>query len=388
MRNRFWKQRYLGKGAKMKRFLVIILAATMVVSLILMGCAAPATPPAPKPAATPTPAAHPEVKLDIWAGPFGGTPYVTGFAFMDILNKTHPWLRGSIIESKGGWDNALNSDKDKAKMPYVFVSAVGYDILDGIVNGAKTWTDAGRTPGLPGDRLVIATAVVSAQLVVTFDPKLKSGKDLIGKKVAGWTRGSGAYGMLAQMFDQWGITEKDLRSYDGMELKAKNDALSDGLVDAIQLSEPFVPDKPNLMTSSLSELLTNQKPLYYIPIAREEAQTAEAQYKAQKKYFAPWMELPAGHFVKSWPKGGTTFAIQTMWVYKEMPEEIQYEIAKTLIEKSDDIAAYGGAAISMLPSVLVGAMPVTSESQIAPGALKYYKEKGLLTKYPPPFIKK
>jgi len=52
-------------------------------------------------------------------------------------------------------------------------------------------------------------------------------------------RGSGAYVCCADVRPV-GYYRKDLKSYDGMELKAKNDALSDGLVDAIQLSEPFV----------------------------------------------------------------------------------------------------------------------------------------------------
>jgi TRAP transporter TAXI family solute receptor len=375
----------------MKKFLVAAIVVMMVSALILGGCT-PSTPPASKPPATTTPttpATHPEVKLEIWGGPFGGTPYVTGFALMDTLNKTHPWLHGSIIESKGGWDNALNSDKDKAKIPYVLNAPSDYGIIRGTMDPvAKTWTDGGRVAGKPGDRLVLCTAAVTAQLVVTFDPNIKAGKDLAGKKMAGWTRGSGAYTTLAQMFAEWGITEKDLKTYDGMELKAKNDALSDGLVDAIHLSEPFVPDKPTMMSASLSELLTNPKTLYYIPVTKAEAAVGEAIYKANKEYFTPRMDIPAGHYSKNWPAGGANMVFQTAWVYKEMPEEIQYELAKALIEKSADIAGHGGAAISMIPSVLVGGMPITSESEMAPGALKYYKESGVWAKYTPPFLKK
>lgn len=143
-----------------------------------------------------------------------------------------------------------------------------------------------------------------------------------------------------------------------------------------------------MMSASLSELLTNPKPLYYIPVTKEEAAAGEAVYKANKEYFTPRMDIPAGYYSKNWPAGGANMVFQTMWVYKEMPEEIQYEIAKTLIEKSADIAAHGGAAISMIPSVLVGGMPITSESEMAPGALKYYKESGIWAKYPPLLIKK
>lgn len=377
----------------MRRLLIITLLVVMVGALALSGCAAPAPTPTPKPSPTPAPAPtpHPEVKMDIWGGPFGGTLYVTGFAFMDTLNKTHPWLRGSIIETKGGWDNVLNSDKDKAKMANSMITS-DYPTLPDIINGAaKTWNDAGRTPAKPGDRLVICAMATAAQLMVTFDPNIKSGKDVIGKRVAGWTRGSGAYSTLqATLFAEWGITEKDLKSYDGMELKAKTDALSDGLVDAIHLSEPFVLDKPTLTSPNLAELLTSPKPLYNIPVTKQEADAFVAKMKASgdKSFLVPWKVLPAGHYSKNWPQGGTNIQYQIFWCYKELPEEIQYEIAKTLIEKSDDIAAHGGAAALMVPSVLVGALPVASEAEVAPGALKYYKEKGIWTKYPPDFLKK
>lgn len=369
----------------MKRFLIITLVIGMISAFVLSGCAQPA--PSPKPTPAPAPAPHAKVKLDIWGGPFGGTLYVTGFAFMDTLNKTHPWLSGSIIESKGGWDNTLNSDKDKAKMPYALVTS-DYGTLPDIIAGvAKPWSDAGNSPARPGDRLVIALIANSAQLVVTFDPNIKSGKDLIGKKVAGWTRGSGAYTTLGQVLEQWGITEKDFKSYDGMELKARNDALSDGLVDAIHLSEPFILGKPDVMSSSLGELITNPKQLYSVPVTKQEADAVAAKYKELKKFFFPWREIPAGHYYKKWPAQGANFVPMAMWVYKEMPEEIQYEIAKTLIEQSDAIAAHGGQAAVMVPSVLVGSLPIESESQVAPGALKYYKEKGIWDKYRPASLK-
>lgn len=374
----------------MRKLLIVALLVVMIGALILSGCAAPAPAPktTPTPTPTPAPAKHPEVKMDIWGGPFGGTLYVTGFAFMDTLNKTHPWLRGSIIESKGGWDNTLNSDKDKAKMSTALITSDCATIPDIIAGSAKTWNDSGRAPAKPGDRLLICAMANAAQLVVTFDPTIKRGKDLVGKKLAGWTRGSGAYSTLQILFEEWGITEKDLKSYDGMELKAKNDALSDGLVDAIHLSEPFMSDKPDLASSSLAELLAKPKQLSYVPITKEEAAVTAAKYKAKKQFFFPWKEIPAGHFNKNWPAiGGTNFVVQVFWVYKEMPEEIQYEIAKTLIEQSKDIAAHGGAAALMVPSVLVGAMTCESEAEVAPGALKYYKETGLWTKYRPSTLK-
>lgn len=373
----------------MKRFLIIVLAILIVGALIVGGCAAPASPTTqPAPAAKPAATTHAPVKLDVWGGAFGGTIYVTGFAFMDSLNKSnHPWLSGSIIETKGSWDNVLNSDKDKAKMPYAVITS-DYGTLPNIQNGvAKTWKDAGRSNAVHGDRLVVAAISNSAQIFVTLNPDIKRGKDLAGKRVAGWTRGSGAYPNMVVMFEEWGITEKDLKSYDGMELKAKVDALRDGLVDAVMMAEPFIAEQPNLMSANMSELVANPKPLYFVPVLKEEYDSIAPKYKARNEYLMPWKEIPAGHWVKNWSKWGANFVTQVFWVYKEMPEDIQYEIAKVLIEKSDDIAAHGGQAGVLIPSAMVGNLPITSEAEMAPGALKYYKEKGLWTKYKPALLK-
>jgi len=301
------------------------------------------------------------------------------------MNKTHPWLRGSIIESKGTWDNQLHSGEDPAKRPYAICATDYASIPDTISGVAEAWE--GNDPIPEGDRLVIAAVGNAAQLVVTFDQDLKSGQDLVGKRMAGWTRGSGAYTTLDLMFEEWGFKYEDLKSYDGMDTKAKNDALRDGLVDAIHLSEPFIPDKPDVKSANLAELESNPKPLSYIPVTEEEAAPIAAEYKARGQFFMPLKEIPAGHFIETWPAGHTNFVVFVFWVYKEMPEEIQYEIAKTLVEESEMIAAHGAQASLLVPSVLVGALPVEKESDVAPGALRYYQEAGLLDKYMPDFYK-
>ena len=317
--------------------------------------------------------------LNFWAGPFGGTPYVALFAMMDTMNKTHPWLKGAIIESEGSWDNALHSGKDAAKRPYVVtVNDLGTFTMS---QTGKAKQMKGQKPIPKGERKIIGAHMHSANIVVTTNPGIKTGQDLKGRKMAGWTTGSGAWTTLEMMFKMWKIKFSDLRSYDGLQPKASADALRDGLVDAIHLSEPFDPENPNLMTGSFSELIASGKPLYHIPMSKEDYDPIAAQYLAGGDYPHLWKKLPAGHWVKSWPSAGINVVVGVIFVWKEMPEEIQYELAKNLIEQNKMVIGHGGQAGLLTPAVLIGGIPDGFDENMAPGALRYYKEKGLWQKY-------
>jgi TRAP transporter TAXI family solute receptor len=324
-------------------------------------------------------AAPKKVMLDFWAGPFGGTPYTVLFAIMDTMNKTHPRYRGSIKETEGSWDNALHAGENKVRRPFV-VTHNDYNTFLASMSGADRRMK-GRKLIPKGDRLVFGTSMHSGQLLVTFDSKIKTGKDLKGKRLAGWTAGSGAWPTLEMLFKMWGTSFDDLKSYDGMSTKAKVNALKDGLVDVIHLSEPFVPGKPNAMSANLAELLADPRPLYYIPLSKRLYDPVAAEYKAEGRSPFLWKKLPAGHWNKDWPAGGMNVVVAVLYVYKEASEELQYELAKLLIEKNDQIVGHGAQASLLIPSILLGGLPIESEDQMAPGALKYYKESGVWNKY-------
>jgi TRAP-type uncharacterized transport system substrate-binding protein len=295
------------------------------------------------------------------------------------MNKTHPWLKGSITETEGSWDNALHAGENKAKRPFV-VSHNDYNVFLCAMSGADRRMK-GRKLTKKGEKLVFGTSMHSAQLLVTFNPNIKTGKDLKGKRVAGWTAGSGAWPTLEMHFKMWGIGFKDLKSYDGMSTKAKVNALKDGLVDVIHLSEPFVPGKPDVMSANLAELKADPRPLYRIPLSKENYDPVAAEYKAKGRSPFLWTMLPAGHFYKDWAAGGVNVVVAVLYVFKESSEEIQYELAKLLIEKNDQIVGHGAQASLLIPPILIGGLPIESEDAMAPGALKYYKESGVWKKY-------
>lgn len=365
----------------MKRFLTLASLLVIVTVLIFSGCAQPAPAPAPAPKTTPTPAPakHAEVSLTFWAGPFGGTPYVCQFALMDTLNKKHPWLRGTIIETKGSWDNHLQSGKDPAKRPVSVAHGDVYSFYESTTGVAPQMKDV--KPFAKGERLIIGTNANSAQILVTQNASIKTDNDVKGTKMAGWTAGAGGWNDLEYLLKVMNIAWKDLKSYDGMAPDAKTAALKDGLIDIAHLSEPYVIGKPEFMSANLADLSSQPKPLYRIPCDKAAGDKVAAADQAVGKAPRIVEVIPAGHWAKAFVAGGALVVPMVYYVWKEVPEEIQYELARSIIEYNDTLTAHGGQAEIIVPNLLVGGVPTWLRDQMAPGAMKYYKEKGLIDKY-------
>ena len=57
-------------------------------------------------AALPASAADKKVyRVEARTTTFGGSSYILGFAFCDLLNKNSSWVRGSVLESTGSAEN-------------------------------------------------------------------------------------------------------------------------------------------------------------------------------------------------------------------------------------------------------------------------------------------
>lgn len=374
---------------------LFFLFCTILLSLVTLftACSTPSAPPPATKSPTasaviPTPTSvskttqHEEVKLEMWSGPNGGNPYIAFFAISDVLNKTHPWIRASIMETQGAWDNYLHAGEKKENRNKTLLSVSNDVYASSFLTGTEEMK--GRQPPKKGDMLLIGSCNASCNLFVTYDPNIKKGIDLKGKRLSGFTKGSGAYNQMLKIFPCFGIKLEDLAKYDGLTPEAATAALSDGLADVNLRPEPFVPGKPDVMTGVLAQLLAAPKPLYNIWLPKEDYDKENA-IKPITAF--TWNQLPPGHYGKNWTGGGFAMGISVaLWCFSELSQDIQYELAKTLIEKTDMLASYGGAGASLLPAQIVGNIGktgITSEDEIAPGALKYYKESGLWAKYSP-----
>ena len=71
----------------------------------------------------PVPARSEQTKIDILSSKLGGPSYVLSFALADIINKTHPSLRATGIETNGAtWNLRLMIEESKRRKSSIFFS--------------------------------------------------------------------------------------------------------------------------------------------------------------------------------------------------------------------------------------------------------------------------
>ncbi len=200
------------------------------------------------------------------------------------------------------------------------------------------------------------------QLVVAKNSPIKSIKDLKGKKVSLGPAGGGAITVFMQVIQSYGFTEKEFKPvFTSYEQSA--DALADGNLDAI-LVHASAP------TAALIQLAATKKPIRYLSIDDKTMQ------QLMKKY--PYM-IPitlAKETYKADEPIKTFYTANIAVVRKELGTDLVYRITRGLFENIETIRASHPSVKDFDLASAVQGMPIPYH----PGALKYFKEKGLVIK--------
>ncbi len=185
--------------------------------------------------------------------------------------------------------------------------------------------------------------------------------DLIGKKVAMGPAGGGAIDMARVVWGAYGFSVDDVKatyiSYaDGVS------ALKDGKVDAV-LVQSAAP------ASAIQELCaTNASDVVIVSVDEGIAK----EINASSPFYA-YKTLPKNVY------GVNTDSIvmyQTIMLVcnKSMSEEMAYNITKACVQNYKDIATAQPTAKNFSPASAALTAPIDSH----PGAIKYFKEAGLI----------
>ena len=347
----------------------IVLAVLLVLSLALasFGCAkpAPAPAPAPKPAPAPAPAPkpHEEVDIEVRSSKFGSAAYAMSVGLAEIVTKNHPWLRAEGVETFGSEDNIKTIGK----------SAVLRKSALAVATDITYWKALGGTE--PFDReykdlKVVLLMHLMQTGILTANSKITTKEDLVGKKIAMGLGGSSISDMAHYLLDDcWGMAGQYKPQYMGWGDSTK--AVADGTVDAVLAFFGRLQDKSVVHSVFMS--LFQTRAIYLLgPTAEELARGREIT-----GFPTPHEVVPAGA-LGDWQKEDfDVWTIVTNWyAYDEMPDEIVYEVVKTAHENYKDMANYHAAGGVWSPETLAW-LAVPSEDLIHPGALKYFKEKGL-----------
>jgi TRAP transporter TAXI family solute receptor len=302
-------------------------------------------------------------KIDLYTYQVGTSTFAIGTAISTLLAEKGSWLKAAVMESPSPWV----SNRLLIEDPSMRKKVIAYILPEHVWVGMPPFDK--YDPPYEGLRDIAAFGSIFNGWV-TNNPKIKTAKDLAGKKVA---IRSGQPGV--PHYEMETLIASGAKGAKGVEFSFTGGmrALIDGLVDAAYIAG-FVSDPKNLRfipPPVYTELLSTAKNLNYISY---KPGTVNA---VQKKYGLSPNEIvvPPGGYQKTqtvpWRVSSNTLG----WgCDKSMPEDVVYEFVKAMGDNAHRIVEFhrSGKAIS------IEFMPRFGRKTLMhPGALRYYQEKGV-----------
>ena len=312
-----------------------------------------------------------QVSLEILSG---GDPNLLGLTtgLADQLMKKHPWIRASVTEQGGDEDTLIQA---VGKDPTTIFSPNSYNYW-GARYGVGPWTTA-----YPNVRLISAH-VSGGMFMQSNDPDVRELTDLVGRKVVGLT-GSVTTAMLEGMLEAAGIRDQvdiEMQGY-GAQFDSFRDRLTVNTLDAMFVD---VTTNTGHVGGFMEEALFALKgEVYSIDFPPE--LIAAATKKLGLSYTA--LAIPDGTMeTQDRPWHGISHGgFYTLCTWAEADEEVIYEVTKIWMENLGELHNYTKLGGFITAESIMQNLPVASEDEVHPGALKYYKETGLWDKWGGPW---
>ncbi len=292
----------------------------------------------------------------IGTGGITGVYYPTGGAISKMINKKRKeyGIRCTVESTAGSVFNVnavMAGDLD--------FGIVQSDRQYQAVNGEAEWKNDGPQKDL---RAIFSIHPEAVTLVAAEDAGIKRIEDLKGKRVNIGNPGSGQRQNSIDALSAAGIDyEKDLHAE---QVKASEAAglLQDGRIDAFF----YTVGHPS---GAIKEATAGKRKVRIIPITN--TQTLMEKYP----YYAP-AAIP----IKFYPgavneKDVPTFGVKATFVTSSrVPDDMVYAITKEVFENLDQFKKLHPAYEYLTPEGMLQGL----SAPLHPGALKYYKEKGLI----------
>ena len=241
----------------------------------------------------------------------------------------------------------------KKEIESAFVAA---DILDAAYNGKGQFANA----PIKNLRVLGALYPETVQLITRADSGINSVRDLKGKSISSGAPGSGQYQLLTDLLQVHGMTRNDVKE-DLSSFTQAVDKIKDGNLHATLITA-------GTPTAAITDFAQSHA-LKIIPLAGAEI----AALQKQQPFYAN-VKLPANTY-KGQAAAVDTLAVMAVWTTHDgVPDTVAYEVTKALY---DNVAIMGqvhvqGKNIALATATALGNAP------IPPGALKYFKEKGIV----------
>lgn len=331
----------------MKKFLSLLLAALLVLSLAACGEKPQDNQDPQNPSQTIVPQ-----DLVMGTGSTGGTYFALGGAMANAINDKLADKKITITAQSTGASvenmNLINAGEMDLGIAMNNVAANAFDGVGAFSSPVTNVSSIG----------VVYNEVY--QIVANAATGAKNVEDLKGKKVAIGPAGSGTLGLSQKIFTAAGLDPNK-------DIQPQSDSFGDA---ATKMQDGHIDAACNVLAvpaSSIIEMTTSMK-LAYVNISDDILETLQAT----EPYFVRKV-IPAGTYDGQTEDINTITCKAALYCRADLDEETVYQITKAFYESGDVIAAAHATGKEVqLEGCLEG---ITTP--IHPGAARYYKEMGI-----------
>ncbi|HOD34937.1 MAG TPA: TAXI family TRAP transporter solute-binding subunit [Syntrophales bacterium] len=289
----------------------------------------------------------------ISTGGTGGTYYPLGGILAQALSQAVPEV---VMTSQAGNASVANCNliRDKQVESAFVQSNVAYNAYNGI--------EQFKEKPAKNLRFIASLYPETIQIVARADSKIKTVKDIKGKRLVPGDRGSGTEVDTLNILGVYGYTYKDFANVDWLSFSGGAQRLQDKQTDVTFTTAGWP-------TAAITELAISTN-IVLVPI--DEAKIKELT----KKYpFYAKIVIPKGTY-KGQDKDVATITTMAQWVVgAEVPDDVVYKLTKALWESgAKKMAEAHAQGKNVQPKTALAGLSIP----IHPGAEKYYKEKGLI----------
>ena len=338
----------------MKKRISILLVLLLVSLTLFTACSSNEPAPAEQPAGgtsdpAPAPAPSTPANLILATGGTTGTYYSLGGTIAQLWNSNMDGMNVTAQSTGASIENCRLLGNGEAEL-----ALLQNDVLDYAYNGIESFDGDGI------DSLRAIGTLYPEVVQIVGSPGITEISQLKGKRVSVGAPGSGTEANARQILGAAGITYDDI-SVSYLSFAESADAFKDNQIDAFFITSGV----PN---ASIQDIAA-QNDISIINVPSDIASTIMADYPFYIEF-----NIPGGTYNKVDNDVNTVAILATLATSVEQPEDMIYELTKTLFESLPELASSHakGQEISVEGAVEGLSIP------FHPGAEKYFKEKGVL----------
>lgn len=294
--------------------------------------------------------------ISIGTGGLTGVYYPTGGAICRLVNRdraTHG-IRCSV-EATGGSVYNLNMIR-RGELDFGVAQS---DWQHHAYHGSSRFADAGAHKKL---RAVFSAHPEPFTLVARADAGIRKLADLKGKRVNIGNPGSGQRGTMEVVMQALGWTTKDFAVTSELKAAEQSKALCDKKIDAMIYTVGHPSGAIKEATTTCDAVIV------------EVSGPAIDKLVADNDYYR--RAVVPGDMYRGNPQDTPTFGVGATFVTSaEVPDEVVYTVVKAVFDHLDNFKKLHPAFARLTPAEMV---KDGLSAPLHPGALRYYREKGLV----------